>query len=93
MPAWVEFSWPFIAEGNTVSVFIHGYTQSEFITYCIVARDTTWFPGLPRAPRAVASFSLGNTSIHVDQTIARTVSVTNHAGFTAVDLYALEESL
>ena len=93
MAASVEFSWAYIAEGATVSVFIHGYGIDEFVAYCIRTRDTVWFPGLPGVPRAIASFSLGNTSIHVDLTVARTVFVTNHGGFTAVDLYALTERL
>jgi hypothetical protein len=93
MSAQVEFSLDFIAEGTTVSLFIHGYDSFEFVTYCIRTRDITWFPGLPRVPHAVASFSLGDTSIHVDLTVARTVFVTNESGFTAVDLYALREPI
>ena len=93
MSAFVEFSWDFIAEGATVGVFIHGYDSFEFVTYCIRTRDIVWFPGLPGFPKAVASFSLGNTSIHVDLTVARTVFVTNQSGFTAVDLYALAEPI
>ena len=66
--------------GATVGVFIHGYDVTDFVTYCIQPWDLTWFPGLPRAPNAVASFTLGDTSIHVNQTIARKVFVTNHSG-------------
>ena len=99
MSAQIEYTFDSIAPGVTTSVFIHGYSPVEAVTYCILPRDLTWFPDLPRSPNAVASYSIGDTSIHVDNTIARKVFVTNNSvpgagsGVIGLDVVAIIDTI
>jgi hypothetical protein len=99
MPAYLEYSWDFIAGGATVSVYIHGYPANMATVY-----SATLIPvkvdgmNLPYSPSCV--LTQGYFYQHVDHTQARQVWVRNTSLATweqpgaqafpvSVDLYTL----
>jgi len=70
------YTWHGIAPNATVGIFVHGYDTKDVVAYSIVPYyDANEPPGA--APKKAAQMTEGETSIHVDGTIARTIFVEN----------------
>ncbi|MBN3761091.1 hypothetical protein [Burkholderia sp. Ac-20365] len=86
-----------MTEGEVFTLFVYGYSQQDFVTYCIFPYDPIWFPGLPGGPRAIASMAEGDVQIHDDdKSIGHNVIVTAKTPsphITSVDVYELKQTL
>jgi hypothetical protein len=91
MPAYVEYSFDYIAPGGNASVYIHGYSNREAVNYSAVVYA---LQGDAYYPWGAANMSQGEAYRHVDNTVARKVYVKNLAPFNpcAVDILANLES-
>lgn len=71
------FAWSHIDPHTTVGVFVHGYRKDDYASYSIVPRLSSNVPS--GSFHVAAQMTLGETSVHVDGTVARTVFVENRA--------------
>jgi hypothetical protein len=69
------FSWQQIGGNETVGVFIHGYSDSDYAAFMIKPRLHSNVP--PATVSVKAQLIEGETHRHVDGTVARTISVHN----------------
>jgi hypothetical protein len=92
MPANKAFSFPFIAANSSTSVFLHGYSNNQAVSYSAVVTGLS-APGV-LTPLARVIVTQGETFRHVDGTVARKVYIQNLAPFNpcAVDLLQIVES-
>lgn len=92
MAAQKVFGFPFIAANSSTSVFLHGYSNTQAVSYSAVVTGLS-APGVLN-PAAHIILTQGETFRHVDGTVARKVYVQNLAPFNpcAVDILQLIDS-
>lgn len=89
MAASVVYTFSSIAPGATTSVFIHGYSNREAVSYCAVIYNQP-APGV-LFPQAHVTVTQGETfRWAVDGTIGRKVYIQNHDPFSSVGVDILE---
>ena len=92
MPAWTVYTWHYVAPGETVGAYIHGYSESEATIYSATVSPLA---GDAYAPLGRINLTQGIVARHVDGRVAREAWVQNLASFNpcAVRLDVISESL
>jgi hypothetical protein len=88
MVARIRFSWDYIAPNSTASVFMHGYTYRQAVSYSATVYGLPG-DGVP-FPASHIILTQGETFRHVDGTVARKVYVQNRAPFNPCQVDILE---
>jgi hypothetical protein len=92
MAAWREYRFDYIAPNAGASVFIHGYSHTQAVSYSAVVHPGSG-PGVLN-PKGHINMTQGEAFRHVDGTDARLLKVQNLAPFNSctVDILILSES-
>lgn len=92
MAAGIQYTWSWIAPGARVSVFIHGFSPREAVLF---SASPYALSGDAYYPLGSCRLEQGDSLMHVDGTIGRTVTVTNLAPFNPcmVELSAIVEAV
>lgn len=85
-----DIGWATIAPNSNFEWFIHGWSNTEAVTYSICVFGVP-APGVP-FPLAKATLTQGQYMRHVDGTFAQKVFIQNNAAFNPVDVHLLAQS-
>lgn len=77
-----------MAPNSSQSIFIHGYSDNEAVNYSVIA-FAGFGEGVP-FPLARVLMTQGETTRHVDGTVARVITVQNLAPFNSCTVGILE---
>jgi hypothetical protein len=74
--AWTSYVFGLLGPGQTAGIYIHGYDANAFLTFDLGVYQVS---SLPSAFHASVALDVETVDLHVDQTKAYNITVTNHS--------------